>query len=109
MHSITIIDKDEKGNIVNTRNISLELKVSEHEIGYKYEILSNWNDTVCIQEFDPTLWGYEPMSKEDATKYGNIIMARMLTTNPDIYEAICGWGDDSLIVASAVLKKTYKE
>lgn len=109
MHSVRIIEKDTDGNIVNDRYINLELKVSEHGEGYKYEILSNGTDIVCLQEFNPELSWYEAMTQEEAIKYGTIVMARMLTTNADIYEAISGWGDDALILASAVLKKTYKE
>lgn len=55
MHSVTMVDKDQEGKVINTRTINLELRVSPHGEGFKYEVLSNGTDVVCIQEFDPTL------------------------------------------------------
>lgn len=107
MYSIKIVDKDEKDNIINTHDINLDIRITNHGDWFKYEILSNWDDCVCVQEFNPEKEWFVKMTKEEAERYASIVTARMLTTNQDIYEAISWWWEDSFIVASAILRKTF--
>lgn len=106
MHSVTFTYRDNEGNIVDSRTINLELRVSPEDTGFKFEILNNGTDVVAIQPYDPTKGGYEIMTEEEATKYGTITMARMLTDVPQIHKAMSGWGDSAFFVALEVLKET---
>ena len=105
MYKITIIDKNPEWEITSKREIILRFEVEPFRTGFCYKVYQ-WDDISVLQEFDPTKWGFELMTEEDATKYASIVTARMLATNIDIIESLSGWDNNSYWISIAVLNKT---